>query len=158
VTEVRSFLKPWLRARILILGVGSSSRRDDGAGPELIKRLRGRTRAALLDGASAPENRVKDIVALKPELILLVDAAQLDAEPGAVRLLPEESIGGAGVGTHGLPLHMLLRYLRSEMKFQAALIGIQPRSLEFGEGLSPEVEAAVQGLERLLREELPIGS
>jgi len=155
VNEVRSFLKPWAGRRVLILGVGSAMKGDDAAGPELIRRLQGRTSAVLMDGGSMPENRIRDISALKPELILLVDAARFDSEPGQVRLIEEREIGSAGVGTHGLPLNMLLSYLRSELAFQAALIGIQPKSLEFDEPISTEVNAAIDRLAAALQETLP---
>lgn len=158
MNAVRSFLKPWAGRRVLILGVGSSSKGDDAAGPELIRRLRGKTSAQLMDGGSMPENRIRDISALKPELILLVDAARFDAEPGQVRLIQEQDIGSAGAGTHGLPLSMLLAYLRAEFSFATALIGIQPKSLEFDEPISPEVEKTLTDLEKVLQEAFPAGS
>ncbi|MFA5139908.1 MAG: hydrogenase 3 maturation endopeptidase HyCI [Elusimicrobiota bacterium] len=155
MNEVRSFLRPWAGRRVLILGVGSPLKGDDQAGPELVRRLQGKTRAHLLDCGGMPENHGRAVLALKPELILLVDAAEFGGGPGEVRLLEERDIGSSGLGTHGLSLRVFLSYLRSEISFQAALLGIQPKSMEFDEPLSPEVEAAVQELEKVLREELP---
>jgi Ni,Fe-hydrogenase maturation factor len=52
--------------------------------------------------------------------------------------------------THRLSLHFLIQYLTEEWKGEAILVGVQPKSLALGEGLSREVEAGIAGLAQAL--------
>jgi len=54
--------------------VGNPLRGDDGAGPYLIRQLKGRVDATLLNGEEEPENLLDQIVGMKPDSILIVDA------------------------------------------------------------------------------------
>jgi len=46
--------------------------------------------------------------------------------------------------THSLPLSMLANYLVLELNCQIAVLGIQPASIDVGEGIDPRVDRAVQ--------------
>jgi len=63
--------------------------------------------------------------------------------PGAICWVPIQSIEGMSASTHSLPLTMLARYLTLELNCMVALIGIQPKSIEFGEVVSSEVSQAI---------------
>lgn len=63
--------------------------------------------------------------------------------PGMICWVPIQSIEGMSASTHSLPLSMLARYLTLELNCMVALIGIQPKSNDFGEVVSAEVSQAV---------------
>ena len=66
---------PVLRGKTVIVGMGNPLRGDDGFGPALIERLRGKVSATCIDAGIAPENYVGRIVKETPDTILLVDVA-----------------------------------------------------------------------------------
>ncbi len=97
----------------------------------------------IIQAGHAPENVTGELRSFAPELILLIDAADMRDEPGAIGWIPLQSIEGMSASTHSLPLSMLARYLTLELKCVVALIGIQPKSNDFGETLSVEVSQAI---------------
>ncbi len=135
--------------RIAILGIGNQLRNDDAAGMlvarELLHRECGADASHLLviQAGHAPENVTGELRSFAPELILLIDAAEMRDAPGAVCWVPIQAIDGMSASTHSLPLSMLARYLTLELNCVVALIGIQPKSNEVGEIVSEEVSRAV---------------
>jgi len=132
---------------VAVLGIGSVTGGDDAAGSRaaqlLIPRLAGRENALVIDGGAAPENCTGPLRRFRPDLMLLIDAAQMDAPPGAVRWLDWAEIDGLSASTHTLPPSLLARYLVAETGCALAIIGIQPARNAFGAPLSPPVHAAV---------------
>jgi hydrogenase 3 maturation protease len=90
-----------------------------------------------------PENFTGEVKRFKPSHVLLIDAASFNAKPGAVRLVPPGNIGGVAVSTHALPLSMFAEVVQKMVKAKVLLLGVQPKKVEFVEGLTPEVEEAV---------------
>ncbi len=137
-----------------MLGVGSSLRSDDAVG------LRAAARVAALDlpgviaveGGSAPENATAEIRRLSPDTVIIVDAADMGEQPGAIRLIDPASASGVSFGTHGLSLAVLAGYLEAEIGCTVILVGIQPAGVEYGEGLSQAAEQAADHLARVLAE------
>ena len=135
--------------RITVLGVGNEFRSDDAAGVLVARILSNRECARdtehllIIEAGHAPENTTGELRRFAPDLVLIIDAADMDETPGTVRWIPEESIDGMSASTHSLPLSMLARYLRLEMNCGVALLGIQPGSNEVGEQISPEIVRAV---------------
>ncbi len=142
----------------VLLTVGNALMGDDAAGALLARRLR---QAPLvgweaLEGGSAPENCLHRVRELEPERVLVVDAADMDLEPGAIRLIGMEQIADPFlITTHTLPLSYLLQSLR-EFVPQVELLGIQPRVVAFGYPVSSAVQDAVACVyESLRRGEVP---
>lgn len=136
--------------RIAILGVGNELNGDDAAGVlaarQLSDRLSGYTNLLILEGGSAPENVSGPIRRFQPDWLILLDIAQMDAEPGVIGWFEMGEIDGVSAATHGLPVTMLARYLREETGCQVGAVFIQPASLEFGAPLSLPVKSAVKEL------------
>jgi len=143
-------LRPFLKGIVVILGIGNILKSDDGAGPYLINKLkkaRLRSNLELLDAGTAPENFTGKIKQLSPNTLIMVDAADFCGKAGEVRVIEEEKLGSVGFTTHNLPLKDLIRFLRVEIpELRVVLIGIQPKKVEFGEELSPEVKSAIDKL------------
>jgi len=129
----------------VILTVGNRMMGDDGAGPLLASMLR-RSPAPgwqVVDGGSAPENVVHRVRALAPELVLVVDATDMELEPGEVRLIDDRFIAERFVmTTHDLPVSFLIASLRESVA-DVRLLGIQPSLVAFGFPMSAAVERAV---------------
>jgi hydrogenase maturation protease HycI len=129
------------------LGIGNELNGDDAAGVQVARRLkaRGGTEGLLVfDAGLAPENFSGPLRRAQPALVLLVDAAEMGAQPGAVQPLDWRDAAGFGPSTHLQPLATLGEYLDSELGCRVLLLGIQPARLDFDAPLSPEVERAVE--------------
>jgi hydrogenase 3 maturation protease len=118
---------------------------DDGAGVLLAQRIK---RSPLqdweiLDGGSAPENVLHQVRDLNPEVVLLVDAVDMDLPPGAIRLIQDDLLENPFLfSTHTLPLTFLIESLR-EFVPQVDFLGIQPATIAFGYPMSEPVKEAV---------------
>jgi hydrogenase 3 maturation protease len=135
--------------RVAVVGVGNPMRSDDAAGVLVARALSQREwatntdRVLILEAGQAPENRTGELRKFAPDLVLIVDAADMGATPGTIQWIPEESIDGMSASTHSLPLSLLARYLKLELNCAVMLLGIQADSNEVGERVSPEVLHAV---------------
>ena len=135
--------------RIALLGVGNEMRSDDAAGVLVARRLSSwewathTDRILIIEAGQAPENRTGELRRFAPDLVLIVDAADMGEKPGAIQFIPEESIDGMSASTHSLPLSMLARYLVLDLHCTVELLGIQPGSNNVGERVSPQVLQAV---------------
>ena len=136
--------------RVAVVGVGHELNGDDVAGLAVVRALSPALapsdRVLIVDAGPAPENTTGLLRRFAPDLVLLVDAAQMDAPPGAVRWLDWQETTGISASTHTLPLHLLARYLVVELGCEVALLGIQPAANVPGAPLSPEVEEAVDAV------------
>lgn len=135
-------------ARVLVIGVGNPFRRDDAAGRIAVRRLRGRgvtveAREHDGEGTSLMESWQG------ADVVVLIDATSSGGPPGTVHRFD----GGAGPlpavvrrdSTHAVGLPEALELARTLGRLPPRLIvyGIEGRAFDAGEGLSPEVERAV---------------
>lgn len=144
--------------RLAILGIGNLLRSDDAAGMLVARALsqqewaENTDKLLILEAGQAPENGTAELRRFAPDLVLLVDAADMGKRPGTIQWVPEEEIDGISASTHSLPLSMLARYLALEMSCKVILLGIQPASNEIGETVSAEVLQAVDEVIRGMAE------
>ena len=130
----------------IVLTVGSVLRGDDAAGPMLAKMMFDDPVAGweVLDGGQMPEDYLSVIRRQSPDVLVMVDAADMGLPVGEVRLLTERDMAtGYLTTTHSLPLSLLLSDLR-ECCGTVVFIGVQPAQTEFFAPLSPEVLASVE--------------
>lgn len=135
--------------RRAILGIGNPLRRDDGVGLWVAQRLRG-TGWEVIPAGQGVENALGIVRRLAPDLLVVVDAAEMGLPPGSVRRLPLEDAARMLGSTHALPLPFLLSTLRDEVG-KIVLIGIQPADRSVGEGITSPVLAAGEDLAAVLR-------
>ena len=132
--------------QLAVLGIGNELYLDDGAGVVLARELSrsGITpdRLQAFEAGPAPENFTGALRKTNPSHVLMVDAANLGFAPGAIRVIDSAEITGAGFSTHTLPLKILANFMERE-GYRVVIIGIQPKEVFFGDGLSPEVAGAV---------------
>ena len=136
--------------RVAILGVGNQFRADDAVGVLIARALSNRECARdtehllIIEAGHAPENTTGELRKFAPDLVLILDAAEMGQQPGAIQWIPEEAIDGMSASTHSLPLSMLARYLTLDLNCTVTLLGIQPGSNEVGGEISAEVLRAIQ--------------
>jgi hydrogenase 3 maturation protease len=129
----------------LVVTVGNGMMGDDAAGTLLARKLKGTPLEGweVLDGGSAPENFLHRIRELSPDYVLIVDAADMDLEPGSIRLIEVEKLEDPFLmTTHTLPLFYFAQSL-SEYVPRVEMIGIQPEMVAFGYPVSTSVLRAV---------------
>jgi hydrogenase 3 maturation protease len=132
--------------RFGVVGVGNILRGDDGAGPEVVALLRGAISAPIVDASEVPENYGGWVVKEHLESVVFIDAVEFGGAPGEFRIITLQKLLVSASSTHRLSLHYVIRYLEEEWGGDAILVGVQPKSLTLGEGLSTEVTAGVRGL------------
>lgn len=136
-----------------ILGVGSVLRSDDGVGMYIIEQLEQRLKndqMILLAGSTAPENFTGVIKEFAPDLLLVIDAAQLGLPVGQIRIIDSDEIEGMTFSTHMLPLSIMFKYLQMEIDCEILCIGIQPQNTDQGFGFCKEVQRAADHLTGIL--------
>jgi hydrogenase 3 maturation protease len=155
--ELRDFITG--ASRIAVLGIGNDLRSDDGLGPYIIERLDIDDGRVMIENVgSVPEGFAIPIAKFGADRVIMVDAADMRKPPGHVELITKDRIGGVTLSTHSMPLSFLMMYLEQETGGKTVLIGIQPKSIQFGEGLTQEIQEVVDrtiiSLKRILIEHL----
>jgi hydrogenase 3 maturation protease len=155
VAEIEEELKNWFAdaKNVVIAGIGNPIRSDDYVGLKIVEDLQGKVpkNICLLECETVPESYLLDIENFHPTHVLLVDAAFLGQNPGAVRLVEADQIADySAVTTHLLPLRIFCEYIKRATCAKIALLLVEPKSMEFGEGLGVEVSAAAERLTRVL--------
>jgi len=138
--------------RVAVLGVGSDLRGDDAAGILAGKELekaraggKGRPRLKVFFGATAPENLTGEIKKFKPTHLVIVDTAEMRQKPGTMFILRGDELGGGVTfSTHIMPPRILVRYFRESLGCEVVIIGIQPKTLNFGKPVSKDVRGAAK--------------
>ena len=142
--------------RLAVLGVGHELYGDDAVGGWLAGRLCAMTPASerllVIQGGPAPENFTGTLRRFGPDLVLMIDAALMNLEPGETGWLNWQDTRGFSASTHTLPLNILAGYLTAELNCEVALLGIQPAQTRVGEPLSPEVREAAESAAKSISE------
>jgi hydrogenase 3 maturation protease len=151
----------------IVLGIGNRLGGDDAAGicvvdmlnPALSALSAGRHKAKTslppeflaIDAGTAPESYTSVIRQHRPDLLILVDAADMGLPPGALRTITPEKISILSFSTHHMPLSMFVSYVE-EFCGKVVLIGVQPKRIEAGSGISTAVCKSVKNLADVILE------
>lgn len=138
--------------RIAVVGVGSDIRGDDEAGiltvnylDGILKKIDGTSKIniRLFWGGTAPENLSGQIRNYSPTHLLFIDAVDAEKNPGEVVFFStQEEISGFSFSTHRLPLFLLAEYLNNSIGCKVLCLGIQPKSINFGDTVCDPVRSA----------------
>ena len=161
--EIEKELANWLTGakKVVIAGIGNPIRTDDYAGLKIVEQLKGKLpeTVCLLECETVPESYLLEIEEFYPTHVLLIDAAFLGLNPGEASLVDVEKIGDfSAITTHLLPLRIFCDYVKQVTGAKIALLLIEPKSMEFGEGLTAEVQVAAERLTKILLGLLDSGS
>ena len=153
-------LTEWLigASKVVVAGIGNEIREDDFVGVKIVQDLQGKVsqKVHLIECETVPESFMDEIVELKPSHVLLIDAAILDLAPGEVRLYDVAKVVNVpSITTHMLPLRVFCDYITQMAQTKLALLLIQPKNTDFGEGLTSEVRVSSKKVEKTLLKLLP---
>lgn len=111
----------------LVLCIGNRDGGDDAVGPYIADKLK-ETDFLVIDAGIAPENFTDKIKNFNPEKLIIIDALDMQLNPGDFRIVLKDKIGVMHISTHGIPLSVLINYLEQYID-KIVLIGIQPKNM-----------------------------
>jgi len=150
--EIDDLLKPSADLTVIIC-VGNTLRSDDGVGPYIASYLYNSKKLAVIDAGYNPENFIEEVTELKPGRIVIIDAADFGGKAGETRVINEGDIPESSLSTHAIPLSVIYHILKEDTASEIKFIGIQPKSVRYDEGLSPEVQAAADKIIAMIKKE-----
>ena len=133
---------------VVVCAVGNPWRGDDGAGIEVAKRLEDKYKVLYCE--SNPENYIDEVKKLKPDKLIIVDAADFLGEPGEFKKISPEEIDRHTISTHTIPISLFVELVK-ESCGEIEIWGIQAKNTDFGNSLSIEIMEGVERLAKLLR-------
>ncbi len=136
--------------RTVILGIGNPLQGDDAVGPSLVDFLQGRVEATLINAGEVPENYLSSIKASQPEVVLIIVALELGAEPGCLAIMDADRLRAIENFTRIPGLAFLAVTIQDGTGAEVILVGVQPEATAFAAELSTPVHNTLDSLEELL--------
>jgi len=143
--KLKEFLKDY--KKIVVLGIGNEIKGDDAIGPITSRKIselyHKNSDIIAFDGGTVPENYTGSIRKENPSHIILIDAVEMKETPGFIRVVEKNEIANYNISTHAMPVSFLIRYMESTIDAEIILIGIQPQSMDFSQGISNRIEKSI---------------
>ena len=138
--------------KYLILCIGNRDGGDDSVGPYIFDKLNQEKpkNIELIDAGTAPENYTGKVKQINPEILIIIDAIDMNLDPGEIRIVPKEKIGVMHVSTHGIPISVLVKYLEQYVK-EIFIVGIQPK--EMSGKMTDKVKKSAQDFVKLIKKD-----
>lgn len=148
----------------MILAVGNTMNGDDGIGSYIVEHvtqyicesnrkdedtISSLRKIVTIDCGTLPENYTSVIRNNQPDILIILDAAELGLSVGSFRIIKLEHIGVMSLSTHNMPLSLFVSYV-SQFCQEVILLGIQPKRMDPYTKLSPELCAVGEEIARLL--------
>jgi hydrogenase 3 maturation protease len=133
--------------RIVFVGLGNELREDDGAGLELTKRIKSKKefhKSHFIIAGRNPENHLQAILNYNPQIVIFIDAAEWNGNPGEIKKFNEDEISQTDFSTHTFSIKMIKEYLLNHQQMNFMFLGIQPFSTSFRQGLSDSVKIKLE--------------
>jgi hydrogenase 3 maturation protease len=144
--------------KVAILGIGAQFLTDDAIGLAIAEKLQllyhHKKNVKIYMGYTAPENLTGEIKKFHPDSLIMLDAADLGEEPGAVRIVDLTNTDAMSFTTHKLPIKFTAEYLAMETGCKCIMIGVQPKCVTDGCVLTPSVCSAVDKVAGLMKKSL----
>ena len=144
----------------IVLGIGNRIGGDDAAGNcvvDILNQGQHKTRALLsneimaIDVGTTPESYTSVIRRHRPDLLILIDAADMGLPHGVLRVITPEKISILSFSTHNIPLSTFISYVE-EFCGEILLVGLQPEQMAMGSGISKAVRKSVKKLAEAILE------
>jgi hydrogenase maturation protease len=149
--------------RIAVIGLGNPIMGDDGFGLAVLARLRDEwsfgPHVELVDGGTWGLSLLPVLEAA--DHVLLLDAIRIGVKPGAVVLLRNEEVPrrlSTKLSPHQIDVREILAIaeLRGSLPRELIALGAEPGAVDLRDGLSPELETAVDVVVALAVDRLQI--
>jgi len=136
--------------KYILMGIGNILRSDDGIGSFIAQSFKDHDWLSI-DCGVVPENFTSIIKKNRPDLVVLIDAVEMDLKSGEFRIISPDRIKALHLTTHSMPLYFLISYLKEHTQ-ELIFIGIQPKIISYSNSLSPEVFKSSEEIIRILKD------
>ena len=144
-----------------IIGMGNPLMSDEGIGVRVVARLRESNLADDVDVLDLGTSAMSVLHELEGRSkVVFVDCAMMGAEPGTIHRFSPEEVSSRKVQS-GLSLHEgdLLNTIALARRLgtcpeEVVIFGIEPKTIDFGEDLSPELADQVENYVAAIRAEV----
>jgi len=131
---------------ILFVGIGNVLRSDDGAGVYISQRIVEHNHIKVLTVEVSIENYIRKINSYNADYIILIDSVNFNKEPGYYSLVPVCELLDFTTNTHNISLRNISEFLSCNIQ----ILGIQPETISFGEGLTASVRKSADEIIRFV--------
>jgi hydrogenase maturation protease len=146
--------------RITVLGIGNLLLKDEGIGTHVAQKLTGIVDDAnvkIIDAGTSPD--FLSLVDGNTDKLIVVDAVKAGSEPGTIYRLTIDDLGldsTSPVSLHeiGVLDSLKIMALFDRLPESTVIIGIEPKTIDFGLDLSPEVEEKLPEIISLVLKEI----
>ncbi|MCJ7656026.1 MAG: HyaD/HybD family hydrogenase maturation endopeptidase [Dehalococcoidia bacterium] len=146
--------------RITVLGIGNLLLKDEGIGIHLVQKLAGivdNANVNIIDAGTYPD--FLTLVDISIDKLIVVDAVKAGNEPGTIYRLTLDDLGRdstSPVSLHeiGVLDSLKIMSLFDRLPESTVIIGIEPKTIDFGLDLSPEVEEKLPEVINLVLKEI----
>ncbi len=145
--------------RVVVIGVGNLLMKDEGIGIHALEALQAIALppdVRLIDGGTSP-----DLISYTQagDKLIIIDAAKAGGEPGAIyRFRPEDLAVEKGVLTSahelGVVQNLSLMSLLGNKPAETIIIGIEPKEIDPGLELSPELQQRLPAIVKVVLKEI----
>jgi len=161
---------------IAVMGIGNEMMGDDAAGALVARELnqlriqpfdkglgtlspaaQGKNsefKIQVFETSTTPENFNGAIRKLQPDLVVMVDAADMNQTPGTIAFLDTKKMHTMMHSTHTLPLSFLAGYLEQMGRAKVIALGIQAGHIRLDQPMTREVAESVKRIVRAFAEVL----
>ena len=143
-----------------MVGVGNELRGDDGAGPVVVRRVRSLAAQAGIEACELDEPTALLDACLGRDAVIVTETMRSGSAPGTIRRLDAgrsslSRLPSSCSSTHAIGLHETIELARELGRLPPRLVvlAVEGARFEPGAGLSPEVEAAIPALARMVLDE-----
>ncbi len=143
----------------IIIGFGNIYMSDDAVGLRVLKELKGRIKGAeLIDGGTSAADLI--IHAKDTRKIIIIDAVDAGQDIGGIVKFKADEVSHfkhriKSFSLHDFDLAKALGIIKSlKIDVEIIVIGIKPKNISFGNGLSAEVEKKVAEIAEMVVKEV----
>lgn len=131
---------------LLFVGIGNVLRTDDGAGVYISQRITERDHIKVLTVEVSIENYIQKINSYHADCIILIDSVNYNEKPGYYSMVSVSKLLDFTTNTHNISLKNISKFLSGNIQ----ILGIQPETIKFGEGLTVSVKKSADEIVRLI--------
>lgn len=146
--------------RITVLGVGNLLLKDEGVGIHLVEKLAGivdNDNANIIDAGTYPD--FLSLVDDSTDKLIIIDAVKAGNEPGTIYRISLSNADwdlASPVSLHDIGVLDSLKTMAlfNRQPKSTVIVGIEPKTIDFGLDLSPEVEEKLPEIVNLVLKEI----
>jgi hydrogenase 3 maturation protease len=136
--------------KFAVIGIGNKLKADDGFGPAVVRKLKKMVKGNVLviNTGDVPENFLEEIVNFNPGKIFIVDTVEFQGKEGEIKIFDSDEIDFKSFSSHKNSL--FIDYLKKKLRCEIKLIGIKPKTTEFGKRMSKEIKNGIDKVVKMI--------